>query len=82
MQAGATSTSHDWSIEGPFGEKAIERTWRYLPTAWMVQEEIRLPEARRDKIILLEFDGVYQTRGLDQRQASRIASIRIYSICL
>jgi beta-galactosidase len=53
---------HDWSIEGPFGEKEPSSgPGAYLPTGvgWY-RKRFRLPEARRDKIILLEFDGVYQ----------------------
>ena len=53
---------HDWSIEGPFGEKEpAAGPGAYLPTGvgWY-RKRFRLSELRRDASILLEFDGVYQ----------------------
>jgi beta-galactosidase len=53
---------HDWSIEGPFGEKEpTSGPGAYLPTGvgWY-RKRFRLPESRHDKSILLEFDGIYQ----------------------
>jgi beta-galactosidase len=53
---------HDWSIEGPFDEKEPSGgSGAYLPTGvgWY-RKRFRLPEAYREKIVLLEFDGVYQ----------------------
>jgi beta-galactosidase len=53
---------HDWSIEGPFGEKEPSSgPGGYLPTGvgWY-RKRFRSPEAHRNKIVLLEFDGVYQ----------------------
>jgi beta-galactosidase len=53
---------HDWSIEGPYGEKEPSGgPGGFLPTGvgWY-RKRFRLPEARHDASILLEFDGVYQ----------------------
>ncbi|MGB6431544.1 MAG: glycoside hydrolase family 2 TIM barrel-domain containing protein [Candidatus Acidiferrales bacterium] len=53
---------HDWSIEGPFDEKAPSSgPGAYLPTgiAWY-RKRFRVPEADRSRITVLEFDGVYQ----------------------
>jgi len=53
---------HDWSIEGPFGEKEpAGGPGAYLPTGvgWY-RKSFRLSEPRDDASILLEFDGVYQ----------------------
>lgn len=53
---------HDWSIEGPFDEHAAAGgAGAYLPTGigWY-RKNFRLSEAQREKIITLEFDGVYQ----------------------
>jgi len=53
---------HDWSIEGPFGEKEpAAGPGAYLPTGvgWY-RKRFRLPEIHNDTSVLLEFDGVYQ----------------------
>jgi beta-galactosidase len=53
---------HDWSIEGPFGEKEpAAGPGAYLPTGvgWY-RKRFRLTEVRTDTSVLLEFDGVYQ----------------------
>jgi len=53
---------HDWSIEGPYSEKEPSSgPGGYLPTGvgWY-RKRFRLSEMYRDKIIVLEFDGVYQ----------------------
>jgi beta-galactosidase len=53
---------HDWSIESPFGEKEPSGgPGAYLPTGvgWY-RKRFRLPETHRGKLIVLEFDGVYQ----------------------
>lgn len=53
---------HDWSIEGPFGEKEPSSgPGAYLPTGvgWY-RKRFHLPETHRGKLIVLEFDGVYQ----------------------
>src|SRR5271170_3288087 len=53
---------HDWSIEGPFGEKEPSSgPGAYLPTGvgWY-RKRFLLSEAHRNKVKLLEFDGVYQ----------------------
>lgn len=53
---------HDWSIEGPFGEKEpASGAGAYLPTGvgWY-RKKFRLSEAYRNKVVVLEFDGVYQ----------------------
>lgn len=53
---------HDWSIEGPFDEKAPSSgPGGYLPTGigWY-RKRFLVPEADRDKVVTLEFDGVYQ----------------------
>ncbi|MHB1022685.1 MAG: glycoside hydrolase family 2 TIM barrel-domain containing protein [Acidobacteriaceae bacterium] len=53
---------HDWSIEGPFAEDASAGgTGAYLPMGigWY-RKRFRLPETQRGKVVVLEFDGVYQ----------------------
>jgi beta-galactosidase len=53
---------HDWSIEGPFDEKAPSSgPGAYLPTgiAWY-RKSFRVPAADRNRVTVLEFDGVYQ----------------------
>jgi len=53
---------HDWSIEGPFDEKAPSSfCGAYLPTGvgWY-RKRFRLPAWHRDKKLTIEFDGVYQ----------------------
>jgi beta-galactosidase len=53
---------HDWSIEGPFDEKEPSSgSGAYLPTGigWY-RKRFRVPESHRDRVIVLEFDGVYQ----------------------
>jgi beta-galactosidase len=53
---------HDWSIEGPFGQDEPSKgSGGYLPTGigWY-RKSFRLPETDRDKVVVLEFDGVYQ----------------------
>jgi len=53
---------HDWSIEGSYGEKEPSSgPGGYLPTGvgWY-RKRFHLPDTHRDKVILLEFDGVYQ----------------------
>ncbi|MGB6199734.1 MAG: sugar-binding domain-containing protein, partial [Candidatus Acidiferrales bacterium] len=53
---------HDWSIEGPFDEKAPSSgAGAYLPTGigWY-RKKFRVPEADRSRVTVIEFDGVYQ----------------------
>lgn len=53
---------HDWSIEGPFDEKAPSGgTGGYLPTGigWY-RKHFRLPDSYTGKKVTIEFDGVYQ----------------------
>jgi beta-galactosidase len=53
---------HDWSIEGPFDEKAPSSgPGAYLPTGigWY-RKSFRVPAADRNRVTVLEFDGVYQ----------------------
>jgi beta-galactosidase len=53
---------HDWSIEGPFGEQeAASSCGAYLPTGigWY-RKRFRLPESYKDRMLTIEFDGVYQ----------------------
>jgi beta-galactosidase len=53
---------HDWSIEGPFGEKEPSAgPGGYLPTGigWY-RKKFSMPAAYKDKVAILEFDGVYQ----------------------
>jgi len=53
---------HDWSIEGPFGEKEpAAGPGGYLPTGigWY-RKRFRLAESDRDRRVVIEFDGVYQ----------------------
>jgi len=58
----AVDLPHDWSIEGQFGkDEPSSGPGGYLPTGigWY-RKSFRLPEADRDRIVTLEFDGVYQ----------------------
>jgi beta-galactosidase len=58
----ALDLPHDWSIEGPFGEKeASSFCGAYLPTgiAWY-RKRFHLPDSYKDKKLTIEFDGVYQ----------------------
>ncbi len=53
---------HDWSIEGPYDEKAPSSgPGGYLPTGvgWY-RKTFHLSEGHRDKLVTLEFGGVYQ----------------------
>src|SRR5271157_4811675 len=53
---------HDWSIEGPFGEKEpAGASGGYLPTGvgWY-RKRFHLPGSYKDKQLTIEFDGVYQ----------------------
>jgi beta-galactosidase len=53
---------HDWSIEGPVEENEPSGgNGAYLPTGigWY-RKRFRLPATDRGRIVLLEFDGVYQ----------------------
>jgi beta-galactosidase len=53
---------HDWSIEGPFDEKeSSSGPGAYLPTGigWY-RKSFHVPETDRDRVVVLEFDGVYQ----------------------
>jgi len=53
---------HDWSIEGPFGEKEpAGASGGYLPTGigWY-RKHFHLPDLHKAKQITIEFDGVYQ----------------------
>jgi len=58
----ALDLPHDWSIEGPFGEKeASSFCGAYLPTGigWY-RKRFHLPDSYKDKKLTIEFDGVYQ----------------------
>ena len=53
---------HDWSIEGPFGEKEpAGGPGGYLPTGigWY-RKRFRLPESYQERKVVIEFDGVYE----------------------
>jgi len=53
---------HDWSIEGPFDEKESSSfCGAYLPTGigWY-RKRFHLPSSYKDKILTIDFDGVYQ----------------------
>ena len=53
---------HDWSIEGPFDEKEPAGSCgAYLPTGigWY-RKRFLLPEVHKDKMLTIEFDGIYQ----------------------
>ena len=53
---------HDWSIEGPFGkDEPSSGPGGYLPTGigWY-RKSFRVPETDRERVVQLEFDGVYQ----------------------
>ena len=55
------SLPHDWSIEGPFDEKASTGgPGGYLPTGvgWY-RKHFAVPEALRGRKVTVEFDGVY-----------------------
>ena len=57
----AVDLPHDWSVEGPFGEKEPSGgTGGYLPTGvgWY-RKRFSLPDARRDRMVTIEFDGAY-----------------------
>jgi len=56
----ALSVPHDWSIEGPFDEKAPTRgDGGFLPSgvSWY-RKHFALPEARDDRRVFIEFGGV------------------------
>ena len=58
----ALDLPHDWSIEGPYDEKASTGgSGGYLPTGigWY-RKTFTLPEADRGRRVNVEFDGVYQ----------------------
>jgi beta-galactosidase len=58
----ALDVPHDWSIEGPFGEKEPSSfCGAYLPTGigWY-RKHFRVPDSYKDKKLTIEFDGVYQ----------------------
>jgi beta-galactosidase len=53
---------HDWSIEGQFnGSEPSSGNGAYLPTGigWY-RKRFRMPAADRGRVVLLDFDGVYQ----------------------
>ena len=52
---------HDWSVEGPFREQPDSATFGHLPTGmgWY-RKRFNIPEAYRDRKVVVEFDGVYQ----------------------
>ncbi len=53
---------HDWSIEGPYGEKEpTGGQGGYLPTGigWY-RKRFRLPDSHKGRKVLIEFDGVYE----------------------
>ena len=53
---------HDWSIEGPFGEKepAAGRRVSCPPASAGTASVSRCPTRSADKMVTVEFDGVYQ----------------------
>jgi beta-galactosidase len=58
----ALDLPHDWSIEGPFGEKEPSSfCGAYLPTGmgWY-RKRFRVPDSYKEKKFTIEFDGVYQ----------------------
>jgi beta-galactosidase len=58
----ALDLPHDWSIEGAFDQNAPSSgPGGYLPTGigWY-RKNFTIPEADRDRVVTLEFDGVYQ----------------------
>lgn len=53
---------HDWSIEGPYDERSpMGGTGGYLPAGvgWY-RKIFHLPETARNRLVRLQFDGVYQ----------------------
>lgn len=58
----ALDLPHDWSIEGPIDEHAPSGgSGGYMPTGigWY-RKTFPVPESYRGKVVILEFDGVYQ----------------------
>ncbi|MGC2618933.1 MAG: glycoside hydrolase family 2 TIM barrel-domain containing protein [Acidobacteriaceae bacterium] len=58
----AVDLPHDWSIEGAYAEnEAAAGPGGYLPTGigWY-RKRFKVPASDRDRIVTLEFDGVYQ----------------------
>ena len=53
---------HDWSVEGPFGEKEPSGgQGGYLPTGigWY-RKHFSVPASHTDRKVIIEFDGVYE----------------------
>jgi len=53
---------HDWSVEGPFDQnEPASGPGGYLPTGigWY-RKRFRIPDSYKDKLVTVEFDGVYQ----------------------
>jgi beta-galactosidase len=50
---------HDWSIEGPFSEKEPAQGSLPAGIGWY-RKRFRLPESYRDRIVVIEFDGIYE----------------------
>lgn len=53
---------HDWSVEGPFGEKEpAGGQGGYLPTGigWY-RKRFAVPESHKGKVVVVEFDGIYE----------------------
>jgi beta-galactosidase/beta-glucuronidase len=51
---------HDWSIEGPYGDKNASGTGLLPGGIGWYRKTFRLPETARGKKISIEFDGVYR----------------------
>ncbi len=55
----ALDLPHDWSIEGPYGEKEIAQGSLPSGVGWY-RKRFRLPESSRGKKVSIEFDGVFE----------------------
>lgn len=81
----ALDLPHDWSIEGPFGEKEPSSyCGAYLPTGigWY-RKHFHLPESYKDKKLTIDFDGVYQNSEVwINRPVVRQTSLRLCSVLL
>jgi len=50
---------HDWSIEGPFSEKEPAQASLPAGIGWY-RRRFRLPESYRDRVVVIEFGGIYE----------------------
>jgi beta-galactosidase len=55
----AVDLPHDWSIEGPFSQKEPAQASLPAGIGWY-RKRFRLPDAYRDRIVVVEFGGIYE----------------------